>query len=534
MARRNINKVLGYGRVSTEDQQDNYSLAAQRSAFTSECKRNDWQGTFLEEVGSGTSISKRPILNNVLDEIKTGKYYGLWLKEQDRLTRPERLGDLDIIIDTLAETDTRLIIGSQEYDLNDDAGDFLFGMNGLFARHFRRQLLRNMKRGKDQKAHEGRKTGSADIYGYKTDEKGRYSIDEKQARIVRLIFSLADEGLSIRRIIDDLLKRGIPSPLGRERWGHGTVAGMLRNEMYIGIFKAGQWGFKKNERGLVVKSKSEARIIQGTREKPNHDPIISPTLFDRVGKRLELRQRNQNVRVHMATGLLCCPKCGKTCSVSSNGSRLQCYRCRDKCGGPWMPVEQYDVILWENFKKLLAKPQNLRRWLIQPVEDPTIELKDLEKSLTQATAKREKLLDLYLNDGLSRDIYTRKNEAIHREIRGLTAEIASLKKRIIAPTTLKGLEEVLRQLGQSSWKWTKEQKMKVFRSIVQSVQLEDENVLISVYLIPVTSLFENRRKTVRAIKLARTIADLSGTDAIAEEHIAEAIQYRVLDREETL
>src|SRR5437870_4034182 len=103
-------RIIGYGRVSTEEQQTNYSLDAQGSRFKQLCAQNSWQSIgFRPETGSGTSIVNRPVLSEILEDIRRGGIDALWVREMDRLCRPEILADLSMIEDILVDSGTKLI-----------------------------------------------------------------------------------------------------------------------------------------------------------------------------------------------------------------------------------------------------------------------------------------------------------------------------------------------------------------------------------------------------------------------------------------
>lgn len=63
------------------------------------------------------------------------------------------------------------------------------------------------------------------------------AIDEKEAKNVRMIFSLYLQGKSVLGIVKELERLGIKSPTGKATWPKRTIDVMLSNEKYTGTVR---------------------------------------------------------------------------------------------------------------------------------------------------------------------------------------------------------------------------------------------------------------------------------------------------------
>lgn len=115
-------------------------------------------------------------------------------------------------------------------------------------------------------------------YGYKHDENGKLIVDQETAENVKLIFDLYLGGQSILGIINELEKRKIPSPTGKEKWCKRTIDVMLNNEKYIGDV-------------LLLKSgKSDVHYLSSA----NNPAIITKEVFEAV--QMEKNRRSNVVK----------------------------------------------------------------------------------------------------------------------------------------------------------------------------------------------------------------------------------------------
>src|SRR6266853_6338168 len=82
-------QVLGYVRVSTEEQSDSGAgLEAQRRAIAAECKRRGWQLVeLIEDAGFSAKDLKRPGVQEALRALASGEAGALVVAKLDRLSR---------------------------------------------------------------------------------------------------------------------------------------------------------------------------------------------------------------------------------------------------------------------------------------------------------------------------------------------------------------------------------------------------------------------------------------------------------------
>jgi len=145
--------------------------------------------------------------------------------------------------------------------------------------------------------------------GYDRGQDGNLVLNEKEAVIVRRIFSMFLQGMTPYGIASQLTADGILSPGKKEKWNATTVKRMLSNEKYKGdalLQKSYTVDF------LTKKKKVNEGEIPQYYVENNHEAIIEPAVFEMVQRELERRQpgHNRHSGVHMFSGKIKCGECG--------------------------------------------------------------------------------------------------------------------------------------------------------------------------------------------------------------------------------
>ncbi len=419
-------------------------LEKHRMILTDLCNKNKFKYVEYIEVGTSDSIDMRPKISKLLKEIEDGVYDAVCVVEYDRLSRGD-MGDQDRITKTFKKSGTLIITPDKFYDLNDDTDDEMVEFKGFFARREYKMITKRLRQGKKIGARRGQWTNGTPPFPYvyqryhdKYNEKGLV-VDDERYKIYRNIIELALNGVSPRKIAENLNNKGIFTPK-ENYWSAVTIQRLLIDETHLGkiISNKSQGDGHKNKRpnakDVKILPKSEWVIVENCHEpvktQEEHDKILQ-FIADR--KLIEKRARH---KAFAFSGLIKCERCGHSHTFYTKRDKCYMKPCwyinplGDKCRNEGIFVSVIeDMMLAE-----IAKYKDSFLTDIEQEDNSANMLQILIEEKETLLSKQKKALSL-INDAYemgdySREEWLERKKKREHEINSTTNEIYELRKNI--------------------------------------------------------------------------------------------------------
>jgi DNA invertase Pin-like site-specific DNA recombinase len=270
-----------YARKSTEqDEQQALSIDSQIKEMTALAARDELEIVEVKrESHSAKETGQRPVFNEILDEIRSGKYNGILTWAADRISR--NAGDLGKVVDLM---DAGALLQIQTYSQkfsNNPNEKFLLMILCSQAKLENDNKSINVKRGLRTRAEMGMLPGWAPV-GYlndkRSDHKCEYLLDPIRAPIVKMIFEKVGKerwsGVKVYHWLKDEVKFTTRSGANLHL---STIYSLLKNPFYCGVFEyprgSGNWYVGKHE-ALITRELFELvrqKIVEETRQKKQTD-----------------------------------------------------------------------------------------------------------------------------------------------------------------------------------------------------------------------------------------------------------------------
>ncbi len=154
----NVKTIIGYLRVSTDEQGDNgVGLEAQRRAIEAEAERRGWTLVeVIEDVASGKNL-KRPGIQRALAMLAGGEADGMIVAKLDRLGRD--VGDFADLLKLSAKQGWALRLLDLDIDTSTSMGEAAAFVVAAFAQAERKRIGERTREGLAVKRSEGIRLG---------------------------------------------------------------------------------------------------------------------------------------------------------------------------------------------------------------------------------------------------------------------------------------------------------------------------------------------------------------------------------------
>ena len=421
-----MTNIAIYLRKSREEDNETReeTLARHESILFDYCKKNDLTITkIFREVVSGESISNRPQMQQLLEEVQQNKYDGIVVVELERLSRGNQIDQAEIL-EIFKKSKTKIYTLSKIYDLSseDDFDEEFFEFGLFMSRREYKIIKRRLMRGKQQAFKEGYFTSGTCPYGFTKERRDKGFVlvpDPKESEIVKIIFhKYVIEDIGVGAIAKYLNDNGL-KPRKIEYWGLKRINNILKNKTYIGYL------------GYENKSGRPSKFIKG-----KHEGFIDEDIFNQAQKKLESRATKKNGifdLVNPMATILKCGVCGKTVKACWDAKYklyvLKCdtYNCTTISSRMWQVEEQLITELKEELKNYNHFLENFSDEIEKKKEGLKNEIKLIMNEINKKETMIDKCCEL-LEEGIyTKEKYLSRVRVLEEDLKALNSNLEALK-----------------------------------------------------------------------------------------------------------
>lgn len=367
-----IKRVAAYARVSTNNDDQLNSLAAQIDYYSKKVRENtEWLlvGIYADEGKTGTSYFQRKEFLRMIEDCKLGKIDMIVTKSISRFAR--NTVDALNYIRLLKEMDIGVLFEREDIWTLDSKGEFLITLLTSLAQEEARSISENTAWGLRKRFADGKySVGYSRFLGYDRGmNKDEFVINEKQALVVRLIYRMYLQGYSSYRIAFFLTRWEIATPAGKRVWNSSSVISILKNEKYKGdalLQKTYSADF------LSKKCKPNNGELPMYYVRDGHEAIIGREVFDYVQIVINNKMRDRKYSGYsLYSSVFKCSRCnawyGPKQEHSNDKYRKVVFMCRNRFRTPYyckntrIYEKQLPLIYHEIAKRICEKYPSIRK-----------------------------------------------------------------------------------------------------------------------------------------------------------------------------
>lgn len=493
--------IAAYCRVSTDKSDQLNSLETQKKFFGEFTEKNGHNlvSLYADEGISGTKIKNRKEFLKLMRDAKQGLFDMVVVKDISRFARNtvdflQSIRTLKALgIETTFLTANMTVLGNSE---------FVLTIFGALAQEESANTSKRVKFGKKVNAEKGRVPNF--VYGYDkiSGDYFNLSINKEEARVIQQIYDwYTDEGYGALKIANMLNDRNLKTKRNC-KWSQNAICRILTNEIYVGKVVNGKEEVTDFLTGIRAGKAEDEWMIT---DKPELN-IISLEQFMKVQKILSSRQSTFNIKKerqsnkYLFSTLIKCKDCGWSFrrvvrNYKNTYIRWVCSghngQGADSCLN-LIKIDEEELIqtLEAYFQDLLQKKKDIQSYVVKEFtkaykgqNENENQEKELRDQLVKLQRTKQKYMDMYTDDLITREELNQKVGSIKSELEKLEAELRLVEYNLskgdqlerIIQKTFKNIEDI-----SSVRDMTNEQ----LKQIIQKIEVDhDGNVDIYLRLL---------------------------------------------------